>query len=623
MRVAESLPARPPAVALEELEHIAFTGRSELAHGLFRSLSGREQAEITSQYVLAEVIQGGIAKLRKLLGASAEDAAREEKEFIDGTARLFISACRRTSTRPRGLFETLLAWSAELTRLSLLSEALAGYEEMLKLGIERYPDLGVRCVLDKAELLHVMGRGREARPMLGFLADRPYLVPSRDLVAEIFIGLAREALAAGDVEAYRDALTRGLRHFYTSIDARQNLFTQLAKSYRRSYRALLDRRVRAQDRGLFLLHWTYFRMRRSRFARAVGLAAAFRLALLGCTYAISYSGRSASPALRPKQLGTVPAAEAETTTPGPRWRSRRRDFLVTRAMGGIGDLLMMTPGFHALKKANPSEEIHLAIPKRYFPVFDGNTDVTCLDIEDRALDPGTFRRWFDFTDCPAARVESRTAPRVQRSRIDIFASALGLGWLELRGMDRRPRYIVTGAERDAQRSFWATHGLEGKTVVGVQLRSDEVYRDYPFVEEVVQAVSRNAPVLVFDAERIAGFDGQNVVKVEGLPMRHAFALAAACSALIVPDSAFVHLAGALDIPCVSIYGPIDGRVRTLHYPRTVFLDARGSLDCIPCWRNDKIPCRLTNQRASACLGSVWAADVRAALARVLAGAPPS
>jgi ADP-heptose:LPS heptosyltransferase len=135
-------------------------------------------------------------------------------------------------------------------------------------------------------------------------------------------------------------------------------------------------------------------------------------------------------------------------------------------------------------------------------------------------------------------------------------------------------------------------------------------------------VSARDPVLLFDAETITGFDGENNVKVGGMPMRQAFALASACSAFIAPDSAFVHLAGALDIPCVSIYGPIDGKVRTRHYPRSVFLDSSRSLGCIPCWRNEKIPCKLTNLRASSCLESVSVSEVQGALAGVLRGEGP-
>jgi len=47
----------------------------------------------------------------------------------------------------------------------------------------------------------------------------------------------------------------------------------------------------------------------------------------------------------------------------------KRNILVTRAMGGIGDLLMLTPALHLLKQKYPAEEIHLAVPRQYSRYF--------------------------------------------------------------------------------------------------------------------------------------------------------------------------------------------------------------------------------------------------------------
>jgi ADP-heptose:LPS heptosyltransferase len=159
--------------------------------------------------------------------------------------------------------------------------------------------------------------------------------------------------------------------------------------------------------------------------------------------------------------------------------------------------------------------------------------------------------------------------------------------------------------------------LEGKTVVGVQLQSDEVYRDYPAMEILVREISREQHVLVFDGETINGYEGQNITKVAGMPMRRAFALASGCSAIIAPDSAFVHLAAALDIPCVGLFGPVDGKVRTKHYPKCKFLDARRDLGCLPCWRNEQIPCKLTNMRTSVCIADISISEIQRALNEVL------
>jgi ADP-heptose:LPS heptosyltransferase len=281
-----------------------------------------------------------------------------------------------------------------------------------------------------------------------------------------------------------------------------------------------------------------------------------------------------------------------------------KKILITRAMGGIGDLLMMTPGIHALRKKFPKSEINLAIPKRYFPVFEGNDDVKLIDIEGDFFTHLKFNKWYNFTDCPAARKESITAPRVRKSRIDIFASALNIKFLSRIKMSKRPRYFLTNEELRYSAEFWKQFDLNGRTVIGIQLHSDETYRDYPLMEKLVEMLSERYVVLLFDNEIIEGFDFENVIKVQNLSIRNAFALAHNCNAIIAPDSAFVHFAAAFNIPTVSLFGPIDGKVRTKHYPNSTYLSAKDLFGCIPCWRNESIPCKLTGMRTSECMKKI-------------------
>ena len=74
--------------------------------------------------------------------------------------------------------------------------------------------------------------------------------------------------------------------------------------------------------------------------------------------------------------------------------------------------------------------------------------------------------------------------------------------------------------------------------------------------------------------------------------------------IIAPDSSFVHFAASQDIPCLALFGPIDGKVRTKHYKYCKFLNARDQMECLPCWRNQSIPCKLTNMRASVCMSKI-------------------
>lgn len=601
LRAFPSDPVEP-----RELEHIAFIGQSEIAHGIFRSIPVERREAFANRFVLSEVIGGGIRKLRTFLAASAEEAANDEKEFIRQTVELFIATAGRNGPTPRELFESLLLWSDELTNLSLLREALHYYDTALTLGINRFPDLYIRCMMAKAKVLNLTGKYRETESLLSSLAQRPYIITDRNLVPQLLFDLGQESLLRGNASAYKSLLFRSLRHFYTRMETRRQIVDQIRKTYRRVYTMMIDREVSFADKLLFILHRAFFRLQNRRLVRVFGVARLMKLILLGYVYALNYGLRTS--AAFPREVNGTPRSGHA---------SAGESILITRAMGGIGDLLMMTPGIHALKKKYPRREIHLAIPQRYFPLFQGNADVCLIDIEQEGLDPTSYKKWFNLTDCPAARVEARTAPKVKRTRIELFARSMGIGPWRAKRMDKRPRYFVTPEDRAFQQSFWRDHHLVARTVIGVQLHADEVYRDYPHMRQLIEHLARRYHVLVFDTEKIEGLDGERVVKVEGFPMRKAFSLAAACDAIVAPDSSFVHLAAALDVPCVALYGPVDGAVRTKNYPRCVYLDVRKRLGCLPCWRNDKIPCKLTNLRTSACLADISVQDILTTLDRIL------
>jgi ADP-heptose:LPS heptosyltransferase len=427
--------------------------------------------------------------------------------------------------------------------------------------------------------------------------------------------LGKESLLKGDIHYYKKVLFLGLRHFYATIEDRRVFVDQIRKTYRYSYRVLIDREISVSQKFLFLLHRNYFKMENIKLLRMTGVVFLGKVAVLGTVYWLNYVRRSSGmgSGAGPQAISGVPPAGAQRRLK----IDRRRSILITRAMGGIGDLLMMTPGLHALRKKHPRERVFLAVPRRYFPLFQGNPDVSLLDIEDGTIDFLAYRKWYNFSDCPAARIESRTAPKVRKSRIDIFASAMGVGMLRARMMNHRPRYFVSDDEKAYQSEFWKQHGLLGKQVIGVQVHSDEVYRDYPHMLRLVEALGRSARVLAFDGDKRPYVVEGNVTWVSGLPLRKAFALAAGCDVIVAPDSAFVHLAAALDIPCVGLFGPIDGKVRTRHYPLCEFIDVRKQLGCMPCWRNEHIPCKLTNMRSSVCMNDIGIGEVVESVQQIL------
>lgn len=124
--------------------------------------------------------------------------------------------------------------------------------------------------------------------------------------------------------------------------------------------------------------------------------------------------------------------------------------------------------------------------------------------------------------------------------------------------------------------------------------------------EAARTIADTMPVVVFD-DRPSAESGmtnvraRNVTLATGLDLSTSLALACHASVILAPDSAFTHLAGARNIPCVSVFGPTDGALRMSAYPRAIVVSRGKDLPCVPCWRNQSMPCMLTGGMASQCL----------------------
>jgi ADP-heptose:LPS heptosyltransferase len=586
-----------------QLEYMAFQGDGERVHSIFKRIPPADRRQYASRYVLSQAVRGGVAQLRAT-PREAISVIRDEGQFVEETLALFVAVCRADATFPRELFVSLIEWTRWLVDEARLTDALETCDLALDLGAKAFPDLYPQVLLQKANVLSAMGRVAEAHALLQGAYERMDLVSDRNLVSRLTLELARTSLLTGQVRFFKRLLFDGLKAFYKSLDDRRRMLELIRRTYRRSARVLVSGETRGWDKLVFLAHWICLGLPARLLGRASYL---LERGLLVGVYLGQYARkgrRRSAPGLRP-----VP-------------RSEETRLLVTRAMGGLGDLLMLTPGLHALRLKHPRARIQLALPRRFFPLFHGNDDVELVDIH-AELDPADYDRWFNLTDCPAARTESLTAPKVRRNRIEIFARALGIRGPALWRMDRRPRYFLSGEDLAYRERFFRAQGLKGKSVIGVQLRSDETYRDYPHMAALIQALARSHVVLLFDSRRIVGYDFANTIKIDGQGLRQAAALASGCRALVAPDSSFVHLAAALGLPAVGLFGPTDGEVRTSDYPDVRFLDVRRDLRCVPCWRNEEIPCALTGMRSSVCLAEIGALTVVAAVEEMLGVTPES
>jgi len=581
------------------LRHLAFHGHAEHVRALFGNMTPGERARHADPQVLRQAALGSLARVHAFPAGDAFEALRE-REFLESIVRLYVSDCCRRGAFPRELFRTLLDWAEDLARASRITESQEACQLAGTLGVTAFPDIWPWIQLHSARARMLLGDVESAHATLLATCRRLDRISDRNAIPALLDALGTASLQTRRAPLFKRLLADRLRVFHTNVDERRAIVALIRTVNRGTVPLLASRELTIPDKLVWLTHWALLGTARRTGSRTVGRW--LEQCDTGSAYLLQYAVRSRRAAGVAKG---APAAHATQAT------------LVTRAMGGIGDFLMMTPGLRARRALGRRPPV-LAIPRRFFPLFAGNDDVELVDI-DGDLDPAAYREWFNLTDCPAARVESRTAPAVKANRIELFARGLGITGRRLKMMDRRPRYVISDAELEWRDRFFRDRRLDG-LVVGVQPHTDEAYRDVPHMPEIVEALLREASVVVFGRVPVSSADPR-LVQTEGLTIREAFALASGCDVLLTPDSAFFHLAGALDLPCVGLFGPTDGRVRGHDYPRARTLDARRTLACVPCWRNEATGCALTGLRPSACLGEIAPADVVRAVCDAAATTP--
>jgi heptosyltransferase-2 len=131
-----------------------------------------------------------------------------------------------------------------------------------------------------------------------------------------------------------------------------------------------------------------------------------------------------------------------------------------------------------------------------------------------------------------------------------------------------------------------------------------------------------AEVLVFGGpdeaelkERVVTTAGPHAHPVALPGLLDSAALLARCRFLVSNDSSLMHLAAALQVPVVAIFGPTNATwVRPYNAPHVV---VSRQLDCSPCFYYSPRPLRCSAGRGFACIGLIAVDDVMAAVKRLL------
>jgi len=263
-------------------------------------------------------------------------------------------------------------------------------------------------------------------------------------------------------------------------------------------------------------------------------------------------------------------------------RDRELSVCIQRKLGGIGDIIMTTPTIRMIKKLYPLATITYATDPPLFSLLENNPYIDHL-VDFRHINPSSYDFFADITSvCPP--YESKEKPPI--NRIDLFARYIGsgLGY----GAESTPVYIPTDEEVKWAQQYLRTQWDDRSKYKLIFLSTGSIdhRRSWPieYSHELVAQITKlrkDVRIVIDDFTKRGGeWNDPNTLSKE-LGIRQMAALINECDLFVGPDSGPLHLAGAMEKPIVSIFGPTDPAARINHYKDAIAVTA--GLGCQFCW----------------------------------------
>lgn len=250
-----------------------------------------------------------------------------------------------------------------------------------------------------------------------------------------------------------------------------------------------------------------------------------------------------------------------------------KSVLLTRS-GGFGDLLFMTPLVRTLVAAG--KQVTVCCHAKYREALSG-VPVEWREYPMKLAEVLPYDRemWLEGV------IEFAEEP--ERHAVDLFAEAAGVELTE--GKE------LSFAVRDEDRAWAKEHFPEKEFYrIGIQLMASSPARTYPkeLMVEVIRGLLQELPgaeLALFGAPGTVQLEASHPSILNVAAKAQTFGQSAAvlecCDVVLAPDSAITHLAGALRLPTLALYGSFPWKARTAYAPTVRAL--QGALRCAPCY----------------------------------------
>jgi ADP-heptose:LPS heptosyltransferase len=260
--------------------------------------------------------------------------------------------------------------------------------------------------------------------------------------------------------------------------------------------------------------------------------------------------------------------------------------------GGLGDILFLTTGYAELKRKFPQSSLNIAISKMYFSALKGNPNIDQIYSLPISLDDwNNFHYQIIFENL----IENNPLAE-QYNAYDLFMLQMGLDIKSVPPENKIPKLYIEDEEIEEIKTRFESLKSEKKKV-GIQVASSSPIRNYPthkFVPVIEYLISKDYDVYLFGSSNqdiptnflLSQFKS-NVYKIIG-ELRDAIVISKLMDYFIAPDSMFIHIAGALNVPLIGIYGPFHSSLRMKYFKKSIGIDSKTA--CSPCFKHGFASC---------------------------------
>lgn len=271
----------------------------------------------------------------------------------------------------------------------------------------------------------------------------------------------------------------------------------------------------------------------------------------------------------------------------------RRTNMVIR-MGGIGDLVILSASLRALKEKEPWRPLVLATLHQNLEVLAG-ADYLDAIIPITNWNGASFHRLYDLRwKVEPPGIGEGKLPWLDyctRDRSDVFDDLMEIK------RDSKAKTFGLSVNHESLQAAYKLMKEFKHPWIALAPTCKSAARSLPlkYIRPLMAGLKKKYEgtlIVLGKAEVLFGplknLGGRNVVNLlDQLTIPEMMALISIMDAVISVDSAPVHIAGALGVKCLALFGNIDPKTRVSYYPTVKPLWFQ-NLPCIPCWdKTDK------------------------------------